>query len=280
MSINSYKLVPVKMFEDILKNTHTPVEANRSIKSIIEDSEINTNNNNNIQNKDIEPKYSTPINPQMSTGGAQTTPLWVYEDQNTLPSYSQAKKVADSFESYKNVLDNDSIPDRIKVQLLQYLKDKYNKTRTAIEPSEDDDGVSDSVDPNYDGHNILLQSIMTAMGPEKRNKAKSIISFFLSNNNVIKWNSEGEFTLPKYADTSIINLASLMRILLYSNVGTEREIEEVIHIIRPFYKSIKDFIVNKKILNRLNIFQENIKNKYVSLNNTRKIPRNKKIKKK
>ena len=279
MSINSYKLVPVKMFEDILKNTHTSVDANRSIKSIIEDSE----NNNNIQNKDTEPKYSTSINPQTSTGGAQSTPLWVYEDQNTLPNYSQAKKVTDTFESYKNVLDNNSIPDHIKVQLLQYLKDKYDKTRTAFEPSEvddDDDEAGDYVDPNYDGHNRLLQSIITDMGREKKNKAKSIISFFLSNNNVIKWNSEGEFTLPKYADTSIINLASLMRILLYSNVGTEREIEEVIHIIRPFYKSIKDFIVNKKILNRLNIFQENIKNKYVSLNNTRKIPRNKKIKKK
>ena len=115
MSINSYKLVPVKMFEDILKNTHTSVDANRSIKSIIEDSE----NNNNIQNKDTKPKYSTSINLQMSTGGAQATPLWVYEDQNTLPNYSQAKKITDTF-----VLDNKSIPDHIKVQLLQYLKDK------------------------------------------------------------------------------------------------------------------------------------------------------------
>ena len=66
-----------------------------------------------------------------------------------------------------------------------------------------------------------------------------------------------------------------MRILLYANEGTEREIEEAIHIIRPFYKSIKDFIANKKIIRRLNIFQDNMKNKYVSLNNTGKIPRNK-----
>ena len=50
MSINSYKLVPVKMFEDIL-NGHTTVDANRSIKSIIEDAE----------NKDTEPKYSTSV---------------------------------------------------------------------------------------------------------------------------------------------------------------------------------------------------------------------------
>ena len=118
------------MFEDILKNTHTSVDANRSIKSIIEDSE----------NKDTEPKYSTSVKPQTSTGGAQATPLWVYEDQDTLPNHSQAKKVTDSFESYKNVLDNNSIPGHIKVQLLQYLKDKYDKTRTTFEAFEDDDG--------------------------------------------------------------------------------------------------------------------------------------------
>lgn len=273
MSINSYKLVPVKMFEDIMKG-HTAVEANRSIKSIIEDSE----------NKDTEPKYSTSVKPQTSTGGAQATPLWVYEDQNTLPNYSQAKKVTDTFESYKNVLDNNSIPNHIKVQLLQYLKDKYDKTRGAFDPSEDDDDDDDNTgvnaDPNYDGHNRLLSSIMDAMGPEKKNKAKSIISFFLSNNNVIKWNSEGEFTLPKYVDTSIINLGSLMRILLYANLGTEREVEEVIHVVRPFYKSIKDFIVNKRILRRLNIFQDNIKNNYVNFNSIGKIPRSKKNKRK
>ena len=273
MSINSYKLVPVKMFEDIMKG-HTAVEANRSIKSIIEDSE----------NKDTEPKYSTSVKPQTSTGGAQATPLWVYEDQNTLPNYSQAKKVTDTFESYKNVLDNNSIPNHIKVQLLQYLKDKYDKTRGAFDPSEDDDDDDDNTgvnaDPNYDGHNRLLRSIMDAMGPEKKNKAKSIISFFLSNNNVIRWNSEGEFTLPKYVDTSIINLGSLMRILLYANLGTEREVEEVIHVVRPFYKSIKDFIVNKRILRRLNIFQDNIKNNYVNFNSIGKIPRSKKNKRK
>ena len=45
MSINSYKLVPVKMFEDLTKNRQSPVENNRSIKSIIEES---------------NQKYSTP----------------------------------------------------------------------------------------------------------------------------------------------------------------------------------------------------------------------------
>ena len=86
--------------------------------------------------------------------------------------------------------------------------------------------------------------------------------------------------MPKYVDTSIINLSSLMRILLYANLGTEREVEEVIHVVRPFYKSIKDFIVNKRILRRLNTFQDNIKNNYVNLNNIGKSPKSKKNKRK
>ena len=86
--------------------------------------------------------------------------------------------------------------------------------------------------------------------------------------------------MPKYVDTSIINLSSLMRILLYANLGTEREVEEVIHVVRPFYKSIKDFIVNKRILRRLNTFQDNIKNNYVNFNNIGKSPRSKKNKRK
>ena len=70
MSINSYKLVPVKMFEDLTKNRQSPVENNRSIKSIIEESNQKYSTpslESIIENSD---KYSTVSLPQqMSTGG-------------------------------------------------------------------------------------------------------------------------------------------------------------------------------------------------------------------
>ena len=89
MSINSYKLVPVKMFEDLIKNKQPPVEHDRSIKSIIEDSQ------NNISNDPSSQKYSTSIGPQMSVGQGDgtSTPMWVYDNQSILPDYSQRKKV-------------------------------------------------------------------------------------------------------------------------------------------------------------------------------------------
>ena len=62
MSINSYKLVPFKMFDDLIKYRHIPVECDWSITSIIEDSR------NNISNDQSGVKYSTPSGPQMSVG--------------------------------------------------------------------------------------------------------------------------------------------------------------------------------------------------------------------
>ena len=62
MSINSYKLVPLKMFEDLLKNRQDSLENNRSIGSIIEDSQ---NDNSNEHSRE---RFSTPSGPQMTMG--------------------------------------------------------------------------------------------------------------------------------------------------------------------------------------------------------------------
>ena len=263
MSINSYKLVPVKMFEDLMKNEQAPVENNRSIKSIMEDPQ------NNISNDHSAQKYSTPSGPQMSMGGNKdrSTPLWVYEDQTILPNYSQGKKVTDSFESYQNMLNNNTVPEHIKIQLLQFLKDKYDKTRTSYETLEEHE---EDIDPYYDGYDKILHSILDSMGVEKRRKAMDIVQVFLNNNNLIRWNSEGDFILPKYVDNSTINLKSLLRTLLYVNVGSEPEIQSTITIIKPFYKSIKQYILNKKISRRIETIQDNVTKKYVSLNSNKK----------
>ena len=262
MAINSYKLVPVKMFEDLIKSAHTPVTKSRSVSSIREESE------NDIPNVPSAQNYSTPSAPQMSMGGNKNTsaPLWVYEDQGELPNYSQGKKVTDSFESYTNMLDNNTIPEHIKIQLLQYLKDKYDKARVPREPSAD----LDDVDAYYDAYDKKTQSILNSMTVEKRAKALDIVRVFQNNSNLIRWNSAGDFILPKYVDTSTINLNSLLKTLLYANAGTAREIQSTIDIIEPFYKSIKQNIVNKKISNRVEAIRDNASQKYVSLNSSRK----------
>ena len=267
MSINSYKLVPLKMFEDLLKNRQDSLENNRSIGSIIEDSQ---NDNSNEHSRE---RFSTPSGPQMTMGGSKerSSPLWVYEDQSILPDYSQGKKLTESFESYKNMLDDNTLPENIKIHLLQFLKDKYNKTREpygAFEGDEDEDEPSDKI----------IHTIMYPMGPEKRKMVLSIVRIFRNNANLIKWNSEGDFVLPNYVDNLSINLNSLLRILVYANVGSNQEIESAIEIIKPFYKSIKNFIVNKKLIRRIENFRNNTTKKYVALNSKKKSLTNKKKK--
>lgn len=266
MSINSYKLVPVKMFEDLIKGAQAAVPKSRSVSSIREEAE------NNIPDVASTQKYSTPNPPQMSMGGgnknalAAPLPQWVYEDQGELPNYSQGKKVTDSFEEYRNMLDDNTIPEHIKIQLLQYLKDKYDKARMPREPSDE----LDDVDAYYDAYDKKTQSILNSMTGEKRAKALDIVRVFQNNTNLIRWNSAGDFLLPKYVDTSAINLNSLLKTLLYAGAGSAREIQATIDIIEPFYKSIKHNIVNKKISNRLDAIRDNASQRYVSLNSIRK----------
>ena len=266
MSINSYKLVPVKMFEDLIRDGRIPLGKGRSVSSIREASE------NNIQDVTSTQKYSTPTPPEMSMGEGDKNvssgphPLWVYEDQTELPNYSQGKKVTDYFAEYTDMLNNNTVPDHIKVQLLQYLKDKYDKVKIPREPSDE----LDDIDGNYDAYDKKTQSILNSMSVEKRAKALDIVRVFQNNTNLIRWNSAGDFLLPKYVDTSAINLNSLLKTLLYAGAGTAREILATIDIIEPFYKSIKHNIVNKKITSRLDGKKDNASQRYVSLNSTRK----------
>ena len=159
------------MFDDLLKNRQSPEGNKRSINSIIEESQ------NNASNEYSGQKFSTSNGPQMSSGGnkERANPLWVYEDQSTLPAFSQGKKVTDSFDSYRNILENNTIPEHIKIQLLHFLKDKYDKVRLSqdfFDESEDDDR-------NYDENNKILRSILDRMSVEKRMKAMNIASIFL-----------------------------------------------------------------------------------------------------
>merc|ERR1712215_232723 len=142
------------------------------------------------------PKYSTPSVPPMVMGDGRdrSSPLWVYQDQSILPNYSQGKKVTDSFESYKNMLDNDTVE------------------------------IEDEDESNYDDYDKILHAALDPMSADKRRRALDIVTVFRNNSNLIRWNPRGEFILPKYVDNSTINLKSLLKILVYVKEGSEQEI--------------------------------------------------------
>merc|ERR1712215_380141 len=129
-------------------------------------------------------------------GRDRSSPLWVYQDQSILPNYSQGKKVTDSFESYKNMLDNDTVPEHIKIQLLQFLRDKYDKTRSSY------DTVEIEEESNYDDYDKILHATLDPMSTDKRRRALDIVTVFRNNSNLIRWNPRGGIHITKYVDNS------------------------------------------------------------------------------
>lgn len=77
----------------------------------------------------------------------------------------------------------------------------------------------------------------------------------------------GEFILPRYAS---INLRSLIRTLVYANVGSDQDILGVIEIIKPFYKHIRPYIVNRRVIAHLDNIRDSVSKKYVALKPMRK----------
>merc|ERR1712082_547578 len=125
-------------------------------------------------------------------------------------------------------------------------------------------------DGNHNGHEKIICSIINPMAPEKRRKAMNILNIFLGNKNLIRWNSVGEFTLPIYTANLPINLNSLLKTLVYANGGSDQEIRSTIEIIKPFYKSIKEHVVNRKVLKTLEGIEDDVSKKYIALKTNKK----------
>ena len=264
MSLNTYKLVPLEAFEELTKNDNntkntsgispdTDNQSGRSINSIIEENQKYINPSNS---SDTVVKYSTKvapatISPNTLKGGA-SGPQWVYGDANVLPDFTLGKKVQDSFETYKDVLDDKTIPTRLKVLLLQYFKDKYDRTRLFGNNYNDDDNDDDDNDDidylNYGKKYSPAYNVLRLAPADKRRIMSEILKILNNNKNYIDWDIDGNFKRPKFVDTNILNLGVLLKTLTYAAYGTSNVIEEIVQVLRPLYKVLKPFIINRKII--------------------------------
>ena len=263
MSINTYKLVPLEAFEELTKKDNntkntsgkspdTDNQPGRSINSIIEENQKYINPPNSSE---TAVKYSTNVAPAIMSpntlkGGA-SGPQWVYEDANILPDFTLGKKVQDSFETYKDVLENKTLPTRLKVLLLQYFKDKYDRTRLFGNSNNDDDNDDDDGDIdnlNYSNKYSPAYKVLTAAPADKRRIMLEILKILNNNKNYIDWDIDGNFKRPKFIDTNILNLGILLKTLTYAAQGTDNVIEEIVRVLRPLYKVLKPFIINRKII--------------------------------
>ena len=265
-----YKLVPDKVYRDLVHdgnskiplNHHQKNEKERSVKSIQENNEMEFNKISNENESNTANLYEAPSH--LQSGDGLKPPLWVFNDRNTLPQFSVGNKLVDSFSKYKKILDMD-LPEKLKIQLAQYYKEKYNHARFKGNEFNNDDGDSDDDGDDDDDDDVgylnpetrALEQVISKI--RKNSKPKAILAarigkIMLKSPKHIKWEGSGEISFPKYINN--LNLLKLLSCLVYARKGSVQELQDIFNLIRPFYKKIKDHIINKSLLAKINTFYD------------------------
>ena len=264
-----YKLVPDKIYRDLVRDGnskipshhHQKIEKERSVKSIQENNEMEFNKISNENESNTANLYEAPSH--LQSGDGVIPPLWVFNDRNTLPQFSAPNKLVDSFSKYKKILDMD-LPEKLKIQLAQYYNDKYNQARFKGNKLNNDDGDSDDDDgDDVDDVSYLnpeTRALDQAISKIRKNsKPKAILAgrigkIMLKSPKHIKWEGSGEISHPKYINN--LNLLKLLSCLVYARKGSVQELQDIFNLIRPFYKKIKDHIINKSVLAKIRTFYD------------------------
>ena len=126
----------------------------------------------------------------------------------------------------------------MKVVLLQYYKDKYNKARSPLDGDTTDDGDDNTA--------VVANIIASYAANYKIIIVTAILNVFKNNYQLIRWNACGDITQPKCVKSTTLNLSSLIRLLVHKSVGSPEEITLATDIVRPLYKRLKHYIDNKK----------------------------------
>ena len=157
--ITSYKLVPLKIFEE-LRNACGSSTTGSSSSSSSSNSNSSSSNSSSIQPhntpkrsvKDIQdeivaqmienddrkksdtietPSIEQQLAENVKTYGGEdkNNITWIYDDQTKLPQFSAQSKIGTSLDKYLDILNSKNIPENIKLQLATLYKTKYDRTR-------------------------------------------------------------------------------------------------------------------------------------------------------
>ena len=265
-----YKLIPLKQYQDLVDNNcvqnqkqelgrvekDLKGEAPRRTIAQIQEQNLaeftKKSKNQDLDEVSQNQKY-------YGMGDSKSNLTWLYDNKNTLPKYSQQRKIEGNYDNYSEILYSKNIPDKLKLQILNYFRQKYDSSRNDREFFDDGSASDDSMSlyshrtnsqskQHYDyDAKIAIEHILSNVNSAKKTDIKDLSEKLLLLKDYIKWDKKGNLIKPVITGGHIKNLEQLVNILVYSKRGTKKEVMETLQIIKPFYKKIYKFIVNKKL---------------------------------
>ena len=278
--ITSYKLVPLKIFDD-LRNACSSSSSSSSNNNTITSSSIQQQNTPKRSVKDIQdeivtqmienddrkksdtletPSIEQQLAENVKTYGGKDKITWLYGDETKLPQFSAQSKIGTSLDKYLDILNSKNIPENIKLQLATLYKTKYDRTRRPEMYRDDDYDLSDENQDDiilgntqyahYSGPQLAIALILNNATLGKMPFIRKLATELMKYPRYINWNYKGILTHPtKYRFTPHIDIARFIDIMITkSEKPTDTEKGIILNIVRPFYQNIKSHVKNTEIL--------------------------------
>ena len=255
MSFKSYKLIPIddyekmKLYQPVYPDTNEEMDhkddgntSNRNIQNIIKD---------NLEHTEFKPSthYVADSKLSIQKGGGGKIPIFL-PDTGELPQFSRGMRLQKSYDDLSTVLNDNTIPDDLKIKLYTILKRKYDINRKT-NPSNNDVGGDKHEERNYNADETIRSgnhAIDSFPNQEKRSVAREIVNILLKRPEFVSWNSEGNLIRPNNADLSLYRF---LEIMIYRKKGLKEEIEKIANAIKPLTRELTPYIVNAKLKQEL-----------------------------
>ena len=270
MNVKSFKLIPIHIFEkmDVSSECKENNVNERSVKDIVES---NLEKTNFKPSKHYVADFKIAPSPQEGKGltGHATSGVPIFlPNSRELPQYSRGFKLKTSFDKIDSILEDENIPEDLKIKLYHLFKQKYDLTRNI---NSDDDGTYDS-DNDQQKHKFsksgevsILNKIVSGYLPSTKSVDAQFLADILVKSN-IRWDNYGAIIYPKFNDLGSFDLSKLFKVLLYVNYPIPSHIDITARLIKPFADKLlkKNLIKNREVLNRIANASDTNFVKYVS----------------
>ena len=256
MNVKKYKLVPISFFNGLsdsndMENKHDN-EKSRSLRDIIPAAQDTNFKPSKHYVADFKIEPSIDADRQSGAG-------WFSEKKsNILPG--KGPRYLD--ETLNELLDNQTVPEDLKIKLYMILKQKYDNVETGIEHIEKKDEKMALFDTDVESPRSVLSKIINKMGNRKVKNGFILSNILVDESKNLRWNAAGDITYPKLKDHGAFDMTMLVKAILTKDVSHENTMIAE-KIIRPFYHRLveSNVIYNNMLVKKIH---PNNMSKYIS----------------
>lgn len=255
--MKKFKLVPLKHFEHLItekKNSteqekeghlNKKVDNERKLKDIIEQDDAQVSDTEVIPSfQYVTDMKNTPL--KGGEGRQEKIPIFL-PDAPSLPEFSRGTNLRKSYDDMSDILYSKDIPDEIKIKLYHIFRDRYENVRKPPRMKMDTDIENNN--ENEDNKDSRILERILARLPENKQDVGNTIGDILYNEDAVRWSKYGYITSPP-TPREQMDLNKLIKIIIYRNTGTKKEIETVYNIINPFFNNLEPYILNRNLIKK------------------------------